>query len=533
MRSARLLALVCLAGTVTACAGNHGSSPFVPNAPAQNRPAPAAKRLARLTVRVRIPKHRHARSHYISAATKGMTMAFTGTATFTQTFNLTPASSNCTGTPLTCTFQFALEPGTYNATVNTYNEAPVSGAIPGGAKVLSTVGNVPLTVVSGTANHAGFTLDGVPAGVDIHLPKGVAGSGFLNATVLVDVTDAGGDTIVGSYTTPVTLSDSDTSGSTAIATSGSDNPPARELLSSTDSATLSYTGQAIAPPTITGTDGTIKDTSLFQISEPVFVADTGNLEIKDIPYECTGPTCVQMDYGGPPNLVGLAVDASGSLYYADANAKQVIRMAPCFTGYCVAADIVDGFSNMHGVGVDATDTNTFVSSGSSVYLVTGSCNKPSCAQELAHSTFIDPQAIAVDSSENVYVADPSLGQIIKIPSSCVASPGSPCTTTALGGNTFVTPQGVAVDGNGNVFVADTFGQAYEMPNTCTTDSCVITVGAGFFQPAGIAVDSFGNVFVLDIGSTPASVEEVKAGCSFGCQISLGGGFNSPAAIAVP
>jgi hypothetical protein len=463
-----------------------------------------------------------------------MTMAFSGASNFSESFNLTPAGSNCSGSPLTCTFQVALAPGNYSANVNTYDQAPVSGAIPGGAKLLSMAKGVLLTVVSGAANHAGFTLDGVPAGIDVLLPKGHAGSGFLNASLIVSVTDADANTIVGTYSTPISFSDSDTSGSTKIATSGSDNPPANELLSSSDSATLSYTGQAIAPPTISASAGPVLDTALFKIVEPVFVADTGNMAIKDIPFGCTGPTCVQYVFSSLPNVVGLAFDASGNLYYADANLRQVNRLIPCFYGYCNAAVIVDGFTTMHAVAVDATDKNTFVTNGSSVELITGGCNKPSCAIEIAHGTFTNPQGIAVDASENLYVADPTQGKVLKIPSSCVTSPSGPCTTTALGGTTFVTPQGVAVDASGNVFVADTFGSAYEMPNTCTTGSCVFSIGSGFFAPNGIAVDSLGNVFVLDDGSTPASVEEIKGGgCSFGCQISLGGGFNSPAAIAVP
>ena len=60
--------------------------------------------------------------------------------------------------------------------------------------------------------------------------------------ITVQAEDTNGNTILGTYTSPITLSDTDSSGQTSIATSGSDNPPAGQLLSSSDTATLTYKG---------------------------------------------------------------------------------------------------------------------------------------------------------------------------------------------------------------------------------------------------------------------------------------------------
>lgn len=211
------------------------------------------RRKGALTIHIRIPKrHRRRAPHYVSAATKGMTMAFTGPSTMTQVVDLTPSDPRCTGSPLTCTIAVRLLAGSYTVTIKTYDEAPVSGGIPAGAKLLSTAKNVAFTMEGGITNDVGFTLDGVVASLVVGgLPSGTAGTPFSSAQALtVTAKDADGDTIVGTYDNAVTLSDNDGSGATSIATSGSDSPPAGQLLSSSDTAKLSYTGLAILPVTI-------------------------------------------------------------------------------------------------------------------------------------------------------------------------------------------------------------------------------------------------------------------------------------------
>lgn len=211
------------------------------------------RRAARLVVRVRIPHQRPPRGrHYISAATKGMTMVFAGPSNVTQVINLTRADPRCVGTPLTCTIAVDLLPGKYTSNVNTYDQAPVAGSIPIGAKVLSTAQGVSISIVAGYANHFGIVLDGVPASLAVSgLPVATAGTAFANPQVFsVVAKDADGDVIVGTYAVPVALGDNDTTGATAIATTGADNPPSGELFSSSDAATLAYSGAGIAPATI-------------------------------------------------------------------------------------------------------------------------------------------------------------------------------------------------------------------------------------------------------------------------------------------
>ncbi len=124
-------------------------------------------------------------------------------------------------------------PPSYTVAAAAYDEAPVDGAIPAGAHELSTAAGIRLKVKTGIGNTLSLTLDGVPFSilVESFVPAD-EGSGFLDKSFSVTVSDADGYTIVGKYETPVVLTDSDTTGVTAVTTGGSDNPPARTLLSS-------------------------------------------------------------------------------------------------------------------------------------------------------------------------------------------------------------------------------------------------------------------------------------------------------------
>ena len=108
-----------------------------------------------------------------------MTMAFTGPSTFTQALNLTPSSLACSGSPLLCRFAIALEPGSYTATVATFDQAPVGGSIPAGANLLSLARNVPFPVTLGDANRITLSLDGVPASLVVDgFPPAADGTAF-------------------------------------------------------------------------------------------------------------------------------------------------------------------------------------------------------------------------------------------------------------------------------------------------------------------------------------------------------------------
>lgn len=224
-------ATVCFALTAGCTAQRATVLPASPNESSAVMQARSAQK-ATLVVRIRVPRRRHA--HYISPSTRGATLTFAGAEALSKSIALSAGSNQAT---------FLLKPGRYAVTIATYDQAPVGGAIPSGAKVLSAATNLPLKIVAGKANSAHLVLAGVPASFSIVLPSATIGTAFSSPQAITVVAkDADGNVIVGSYDAAVTLSDGDNSGHTSVTTSGPDHPPTSELLSSSDTAALAYDG---------------------------------------------------------------------------------------------------------------------------------------------------------------------------------------------------------------------------------------------------------------------------------------------------
>jgi streptogramin lyase len=171
-----------------------------------------------------------------------------------------------------------------------------------------------------------------------------------------------------------------------------------------------------------------------------------------------------------------------------------------------------------GVGPQATFADT--TSGASI---------PSQEFHLG-SGFSGPGGVAVDGSENVFVADSANNAVKEI-----RATGGWTTVNTLGSG-FNFPSSVALDGGGNVFVADTFNDAVKEIVAAGGYSTIISLGSGFSDPYGVAVDKFGNVFVADFannavkemiavnGSIPASptIRTLASGLDFPDGVAVDG-----------
>ena len=242
----------------------------------------------------------------------------------------------------------------------------------------------------------------------------------------------------------------------------------------------------------------------------VYVADAGNNLIRKITTDGTvstlAGTVAAVDTGntvtseplfsGPS---GVAVDASGNVYVADAGNNEIRVISPSGVVNTLAGDLNAGYAD--GTGSSAR--------------------------------FNNPIGVAVDASGNVYVADLLNNLIRKI------TPGGVVTTVAGSGSTgsndgqgvaasFYFPNSLAADASGNLYVTDAVN---DLIRKVASDGTVSTIAgngsAGFLNgtgtatsfndPAGIAVDDMGNLFVADANNnlirkiTPAGQVTTVAG----------------------
>jgi hypothetical protein len=179
---------------------------------------------------------------------------------------------------------------------------------------------------------------------------------------------------------------------------------------------------------------------------------------------------------------GVAVDSAGNVYVADTGNQTIRQITP--------AGVVSTLAGLAGVSGSANGTGS-------------------------NARFYQPEGVAVDKVGNVYVAD-TWNHTIRmvtpggVVTTLAGSAGYSGSADATGTNAqFYQPQAVAVGSAGNVYVADTGNQTIRK---ITAGGAVSTLAgfagnygsangtgtnAQFYGPAGVAVDGFGNLYVAD------------------------------------
>ena len=231
-------------------------------------------------------------------------------------------------------------------------------------------------------------------------------------------------------------------------------------------------------------------------------------------------------------VAGLAVDASGTLYIADAYDNVVRKVDTLGTITTIVGPLPSPARWPQGIATDIAG-NLYVSYAYGALLkravdgTTSELATQRCGAGYAAAGLCGPEGIAVDATGSVYVADGYCrirkvgtdGSIItvagedRVPDSrgfaftCdYSGDGGLAVNAALSNE----PYGVAVDSSGNLYIADTYNNTIRKIDAAG----IITTIAGNFAPGysgdggpatnaqlnlphGVAVDATGNIFVAD------------------------------------
>ena len=253
--------------------------------------------------------------------------------------------------------------------------------------------------------------------------------------------------------------------------------------------------------------------------------------------------------GGPATAgqlsfpMGIVLDAAGNLYVADRDASVVRKVTPAGTIQTVAGTGVAGFAGDGGpatlaqlngpcgVAIDAAgnlyiaDTKNEavreVTADGTIGTVAGTGIRGYQGDgELARNALLDgPEAVAVDASGNLYIADTFNGRVRRVGADGVISnfaglgstglfggDGGPATAASLS-----LPTDIAIDRAGSLYIAD-FGNSRVRvvtggviatiagrPDGTAVVNGEAAVNARLEGPTGVTADASGNVYFVEAG----------------------------------
>jgi uncharacterized delta-60 repeat protein len=273
-------------------------------------------------------------------------------------------------------------------------------------------------------------------------------------------------------------------------------------------------------PGVEGSDDGIGAAALFDRPKGIAVDGSTNVYVADLDDNTIrkiAPGGVVTTLAGRPGYWALSIDGSG----------------PDAQFYMPSGLAVDGSGNLFIADAGSHTIRKLTSAGVVTTFAGSPVNYGSTDGPRLSARFKLPQSVAVDGNGNVYVADTINSTIRKISPTGVVTTfaGSPGTwgfaNGTVGTARFKGPKAVAVDGSNDVYVAEVGSSAIRM---ITPDGNVTTlagdpdipgsvdgnaVDARFDSPSALAADGRGNLYVGDNNTlrsiTPSGVVSTLAG----------------------
>ncbi len=183
---------------------------------------------------------------------------------------------------------------------------------------------------------------------------------------------------------------------------------------------------------------------------------------------------------------GIAVDANGNLWVADANSNRVLQFAAP------------------------------LSSGMSATVVIGQANFTSASSGVSSTNLQAPVGIAFDSSGNLWVADTSNNRVLQFtppftinmaatlvlgqPDFDQRPPNDDPITGTISARTFNGPQGLVFDGSGNLWVSDTANNRVLQFSPPFSNDMSASLVLGQANPSGNSANQGGTATIATLSS---------------------------------
>jgi hypothetical protein len=216
---------------------------------------------------------------------------------------------------------------------------------------------------------------------------------------------------------------------------------------------------------------------------------------------------VAVTFAGPAGTLatpyGLALDANGNAWVANASGKSVTQISPLGAASSFTAA---GLFGAQGIAVDKAN-NVWVANtaGNSVLEFTAASSYATATPFTAN--LAGPSAVALDSQGNAWVANFNGGSVTEIA-------GGVAGTPFTGGGNITLPSGLALDGSANVYVTSGSGAVVELNHS---GALVGTLTDNALQgPVSVATNAAGQVVAAGYttgAAVAASLSEFSSGAA--------------------
>ncbi len=478
---------------------------------------------------------------YVSPAMKSIQITVHQGATQVASLesDVTAGSPNCQVPQplgyLVCSVPLSLPSGAYSGTFTTYD---ATGGANGGGRVLSSTTGAAFTVVANQANTIGITLDGVPASLLV-VPDSGADHVFVNGSLtyaiagtrpqqfFVTALDADKNFIVGPGAPGLTVTSSDTSKVTVAGSSA--NPNAFTLQVAAYSANAITLHVNATPPG--GSAQPLTQAYTIQTAQEMWVTNLNGASVSAyavvpgaIPVQIPDDT-ISGAVSGLNSPIGIASDAHGNLWVADAGTNSVYAFAPGMNTP-IAADTIHPNPSVTGNVLIAFDKSgvLWVSNESAnvVQSYSAGSSVPIAVVGGSPSQLNGPEGIAFDSAGNLWVANDNNTILSFAPgtSTPVASKTIAGTPSTLNG-----PYGINFDSAGNLWIGNFMGN--DVLEFAAGSSAPTATIANIPQASDPAFDGLGNQWVTS-GNPAAAVHSITNG---NAAFSFSNGLNNPQFVA--
>lgn len=518
----RSIALVSALMFVSGCGGGGSGTVALPTAPPspipaqppspQSRPnvsiamqvGESAETAARTIAAHRVTMAAGVRTpQYVATTTLGVQVIVyphgSGTPLQTTVYDVSSGSNICSGTaPRTCTLALNLQPGSYDFAMTLYDAAPSSGAMPVGAKALSTGTLLNQTIRAYVVNSLAFIVDGIVSSISTPTFASVPADGSAHAIAVSFVAyDADGNPITGSqpFASPLslTLAERGGSGHTYLLVNGANAGTSASITQPGESLAIHYDGGGSAGYTTQTSimsafapTQTLRVSPMYLSTTTVAASDAGQLNNVTIT-EAGAPRTAYTVSSCPGFSFGTTNGSGGGGTVAVTSPPAIAGQTLLGTYSCGGpVTIVDAFGTAQSLAVSATipTTTDCASAASSIYLGTKMGPQYVVGQGVRCPLSASASSITVFAPPNDGLHPASASDTIS-----ERNDDSPASVSAPTCANVVTTTSALVPGaslasplSGSVVVAS-------VPTTASTQTCSVQVSDGVAsKPVSVTVE---------------------------------------------